>query len=240
MELVTLMSSLTLIKKIYDQLFAAYGHQEWWPADTPFEVMVGAILTQNTSWAGVEKAIINLKEMDALSPEVLQKMDRHHLEQAVRPSGYFRQKAERLQILSRFLLEQYGGDFSSMSSLPTEQLREELLALKGIGPETADSILLYALGHPIFVVDAYTVRLFSRLGLLEGLGGEKVKYHDLQALFMDTVELDAALFNEYHALIVVHSKRTCSKRAPRCGDCPLIEMCAWEFQIQGPKSKKKS
>jgi endonuclease-3 related protein len=225
------------LKQIFKTLYHVYGSQNWWPADTPFEVMVGAILTQNTSWTGVEKAIINLKEIDALSPEVLHKMDRHHLEQAVRPSGYFRQKAERLQILSRFLLEQYGGDFSSMSSLPTEQLREELLALKGIGPETADSILLYALGHPVFVVDAYTVRLFSRLGLLEGLGGEKVKYHDLQALFMDTVELDAALFNEYHALIIRHCKERCTKRVPLCEGCCLVEKCGLGSKIQEPKSK---
>ena len=214
-----------ILLNIYETLLNEYGSQNWWPADTPFEVMVGAILTQNTSWIGVEKAIANLKEIDAISPGALLEMDLQHLERAVRPSGYFRQKAERLQVLSRFLLDKYGGDLSSMSSLSTGQLREELLALKGVGPETADSILLYALGHPMFVIDAYTVRLFSRLGLLAGLGDEKVKYHDLQALFMDNLELDAALFNEYHALIVRHCKESCSKRAPLCEWCCLSTIC---------------
>jgi endonuclease-3 related protein len=213
------------LEQIFKTLHQAYGPQYWWPADTPFEVMVGAILTQNTSWTGVEKAIANLEKIDALSPAAIQQTERHNLEQAVRPSGYFRQKAERLQILSSFLLEQYGGDLSFMSSQSTEQLRDELLSLKGVGPETADSILLYALGQPIFVIDAYTVRLFTRLGLLDGMGQEKVKYHDLQALFMDNLELDAVLFNEYHALIIRHCKERCTKRVQLCEGCCLKDIC---------------
>lgn len=227
------MPDINPFQKIFRILLAEYGPQSWWPADTPFEVMVGAILTQNTSWAGVEKAIANLKVADALSSEAILEMDLHDLEQVVRPSGYFRQKAERLKMLSCFLLDEHGNDIPSMSRLPTDALREQLLALKGVGPETADSILLYALGHPAFVIDAYTVRLFSRMGLCD----EYVKYHDLQAHFMDNLDKNAAFYNEYHALIVTHSKRTCTKRAPRCGGCPLLEMCAWGSKNQDPKPK---
>lgn len=226
------MPKKTILLQIYTSLVEVYGPQNWWPADTPFEVMVGAILTQNTSWTGVEKAIDNLKEMDALSPGVLVEMDIDRLEQAVRPSGYFRQKADRLQVLSRFVLDEYGGDLKAMGSTATRELRQQLLDLKGVGPETADSILLYSLGHPIFVVDAYTVRLFTRLGLLDGMGGERTKYHDLQAMFMDNLETDLALFNEYHGLIVVHGKERCRKNRPLCDDCPLIDQCRLNFKFQ--------
>jgi endonuclease-3 related protein len=225
-----------LLIQIFDRLLTAYGPQSWWPADTPFEMMVGAILTQNTAWTSAEKAISNLKTEISLTPEEIGGMDPDRLQEAVRPSGYFRQKAERLHVLSRFVLDRYDGKLSEVRKVSTGNLREQLLSLKGIGPETADSILLYALERPVFVIDAYTVRLFSRLGFC----GEKVKYDGAQALFMDNLEPDTTLFNEYHALIVVHSKRTCSKRAPRCGDCSLYDMCAWESKTQGPKSKKGS
>ncbi len=222
------------LQKIYEILLNSYDPQSWWPADTPFEVMVGAILTQNTAWGNVEKALADLGKVCDLTPEGILSLAPEQLQEAIRPSGYFRQKAARLRGFCQFLAQRYGGDPSSMTPVPVAELRDELLSLHGIGPETADSILLYALGRPVFVVDAYTVRLFSRIGLCE----EKTKYDGLQALFMENLEPDAGMFNEYHALIVRHSKRTCTKRNPGCGKCALFDMCAWKFKIQNLRSKK--
>ncbi len=221
------------LNKIYITLLHSYGPQFWWPADSPFEVMVGAILTQNTAWSNVEKAIAGLKGSGVLTPEGLLEIPANRLQSAIRPSGYFRQKAQRLQRLCRFLVHEYGGDLASMESVPLQELRRQLLDLKGIGPETADSILLYALGRPVFVVDAYTVRLFSRLGLC----AEKEKYGTVQALFMNNLPHEERLFNEYHALIVKHSKSTCKKRSPLCESCPLAVLCSWRFKIQDPRFK---
>ena len=222
-----------ILKDIYRHLLSAYGSQSWWPADTPFEVMLGAILTQNTAWANVEKAIDGLKAVCDLTPEGVLSLPIEQLQEAIRSSGYFRQKAGRLHAFCRFLLREYKGDLTVMEHAPVRKLRQQFLDLKGIGPETADSILLYALGKPVFVVDAYTTRLFSRLGLCD----EKARYRDVQALFMDHLEPDAGIFNEYHALIVNHSKHTCMKRNPECAKCPLIDLCAWKFNIQDSKFK---
>jgi endonuclease-3 related protein len=217
------MSRTTILKIVYETLYKNHGSQSWWPADTPFEVMSGAILTQNTAWTNVEKAFAGLREVCELTPEGILSISRDELEEAIRPSGYFRQKAGRLRGFCQFLAQRYGGDPSSMGPVPVAELREELLSLHGIGPETADSILLYALDRPVFVVDAYTVRLFSRLGLCD----EKAKYDDVQALFMENLEPDTGMFNEYHALIVRHCKLICRKRTPECGECTLRDLCSF-------------
>jgi len=204
---------------IYDALLRAQGHRDWWPGDTPFEVMVGAILTQNTAWSNVETAIAGLKEAGLLEPAPLAGAARTAIERAVRPSGYFRQKARRVRDLARHLVDGYGGDVGLFFARPTDEVREELLSLKGIGPETADSMLLYAGGHPVFVVDAYTHRIFGRLGLAQGLA-----YDGMQALFTGSLDPDAGLFNDYHAQLVELGKNHC-RPGPRCGECPLRRMC---------------
>jgi endonuclease-3 related protein len=192
----------------------------WWPADSPFEVVVGAILTQNTAWRNVEYAIANLRAAEALTPKALCFLPRTALEELIRPAGFFRQKAERLQLFAVYLLEQKSGDLPGWLAGPLDQVRSELLLHKGIGSETADSILLYAGHRPTFVVDAYTRRIFTRLGLLRG----PESYQQIRALFMDHLPPDALLFNEYHALIVQHAKTFCRK-TPRCAGCPLQRMC---------------
>jgi endonuclease-3 related protein len=203
---------------IYGRLFSAFGPQFWWPARTPFEVMVGAILTQNTNWGNVEKAIANLKTEDVLTPRRINDITLLRLSRLIRPSGFYNQKARRLKAFSRFLIDRYGGSIAKLRREETAKLREELLALDGIGPETADSILLYALGKPAFVVDAYTRRIFSRHGFLS----EKRGYEDWQKLFTDNLPRDVSLYNEYHALIVRLAKTFCRVK-PVCGGCPLNE-----------------
>ncbi len=209
------------LQKIYHRLEAAYGDLNWWPADSPFEVAIGAILTQNTNWQNVEKAIANLRAAGALSLHTLAALDPEQLQQLIRPSGYFRQKSERLQLLCRHLLAQHGS-IETLLRQPLPAAREELLQLKGIGPETADSILLYAGEHPSFVVDAYTRRIFARLGLLSGTES----YAQIRELFMHNLPNQSQLFNQYHALIVAHAKRHCLKH-PRCQDCPLAQDCRY-------------
>ena len=216
-----------LLKAIYETLYNTYGPQSWWPADSPFEVMLGAILTQNTAWTNVEKAMAGLRISCELTPEGILSLSQDLLEEAIRPSGYFRQKASRLRGFCRFLLDEYGSDLTGMAPVPTGQLRENLLALHGIGPETADSILLYALDRPVFVVDAYTFRLFSRLGLC----AENAKYDDIQALFIENLEPDVRMFNEYHALIVKHAKEICRKRNPHCDKCALTTICGFNSRF---------
>ncbi len=216
------------LQKVYNTLLDSYGPQSWWPAETPFEVMLGAILTQNTAWTNVEKAITGLKKACDLTPEGILSLAPEQLEEAIQSSGYFRQKAERVHGFCLYLVKTSEGDISRMEDIPTGKLREELLALKGIGPETADSILLYALSRPIFVVDAYTRRLLSRLGLCS----ETAKYEDLQAQFMDNIDPDAEMFNEYHALIVRHAKERCRKREPQCMECVLWEFCAFNLRSE--------
>jgi endonuclease-3 related protein len=203
---------------VFNALLSAYGPQHWWPGDTPFEIMVGAVLTQNTAWTNVEKAIANLVKHDKLSAAGIVAARKDHLANWLRPSGYFNVKAERLKNFCRWYVE--AGGFNALSKLDTDTLRDSLLSVNGIGPETADDMLLYAFDRPVFVVDAYTRRLFSRLGLIVG----DEAYDDLRLACEDRLGADAALYNEFHALIVLHAKTVCRVR-PRCGDCLLRPAC---------------
>lgn len=205
--------------EIYEALYAHFGPQHWWPAEALFEVIVGAILTQNTSWKNVEKAIANLKAGGMLSPRRMVALSAKELAELIRPSGYYRVKAERLLDFLSFLKDQYGFDLQAMLRQPMRKIRAELLRVKGIGPETADSMLLYAGGYPIFVVDGYTKRILSR----HGLAREGCTYEELQDLFMTALPPDARLFNEYHALLVRLGKSWCLGR-PRCHGCVLEPM----------------
>lgn len=189
----------------------------WWPAKTPFEVIVGAILTQNTAWANVERAIANLRRERLLTPRTLERVPQGKLARLVRPSGYFRQKARKLKAFVRFLRRDFHGSLRAMFGTPTAELRERLLCVHGIGPETADSILLYAGNHPVFVVDAYTKRILLRHGLID----EKTSYEDVRQLFERNLPRDAALYNEFHALLVNVGKNWCRTQQPRCDECPL-------------------
>jgi endonuclease-3 related protein len=206
------------LRQIFDLLLTTYGRQKWWPGDSSFEVMVGAILTQNTAWSSVEMAITNLKDAGLLHQQGVQNLPTEELAQLIRPSGYYNQKAKRLHNLCRFLEENGGED--GMSSMGTAALRNMLLSINGIGPETADDILLYALHRPVFVVDAYTRRIFSRLGMLQGEEG----YEEIRRGFEHAIGPDTEMFNEYHALIVLHGKETC-KTDPHCDQCSLSGIC---------------
>jgi len=205
---------------IYRLLLARFGPLDWWPGDTPFEVMGGAILTQNTSWTNVEKAIDALKQADMLIPEKIKSADIRRLRRLVRPSGYYNQKAARLKDFARFLFaDPYQGKIKRLKAEDTMELREKLLAVKGIGPETADSILLYALDKPVFVVDAYTRRAFYRLGYLYS----DADYHETQDFFTKHLPKDIKLYNDFHAQIVYLGKDYC-KTKPVCAECPLKEL----------------
>jgi endonuclease-3 related protein len=211
-------SNQTLIEA-YNLLFSFFGPQNWWPAETELEMMVGAILTQNTNWNNVEKAILNLKEKSLLSIPKLSQISASTLADFIRPAGYYNLKAKRLKNLINFIVDRYNGNINSLFSLNTDTIREELLTVKGIGLETADSIVLYGAGRPIFVVDTYTHRIVTRHGLIE----EEAGYHDLQSFFMDNLTHDAELFKEFHALIVKTGKNFC-KRDPLCPECPLNQL----------------
>jgi endonuclease-3 related protein len=201
----------------YKKLYAAFGPQGWWPGDSPFEVMVGAILTQNTSWHNVEKAIGNLKESSVLQPNKLLKMGNARLARLIRPAGYYNIKTRWLKEFLRFFAREYNAKVSAMSSVQTSFLRGELLKVHGIGPETADSMLLYALNKPVFVVDAYTKRILSRHGLVKS----DASYQEIQDLFRKNLKNSVKLFNEYHALLVKLGKDFCLKNKPKCQICPL-------------------
>jgi endonuclease-3 related protein len=203
--------------KIYQTLLDFFGPQHWWPGETPLEVAVGAILTQNTSWANVARAIANLKAAGCLDATRLHELDLDDLEELIRPAGYFRVKAKRLRNFIDWLCDNHGGDLKNLEGISTSRLREELLSISGVGPETADSILLYALNRPIFVVDTYTARVMVRHGLISPEG---LDYHSLQDLFMSSLEPDVALFNEFHALLVMTGKDYCKPHS-RCSPCPL-------------------
>jgi len=205
---------------IYDRLYAAYGSQHWWPGDSAFEVIAGAILTQSAAWTNVERALGNLKASGALSPEGIDELPEAELAHLIRPSGYYNAKARKLKAFVKLLNEAYGGDLEEMLTSLAEELREALLRTHGIGPETADSILLYAAGRSAFVIDAYTRRTFSRLGFVP----ERDTYDGWQRLFAESLPLSAPLFNEYHALIVRLGKSVCRKE-PVCGGCPLSSIC---------------
>lgn len=207
--------STQILDEIYARLLERYGPQRWWPGDGPLEVMVGAILVQNTAWRNAEKAIANLKRGAALSVEGLLKLGPSELAERIRPAGYFNRKAERLLSLLRFLMEKYQGDLERMRSESSSKLRAELLEVKGIGPETADAILLYALGHPVFVVDAYTYRIFRRHALVS----EETSYEELQEIASGgSAELER--YQEFHALLVRVGQDYCKTRE-ECEGCPL-------------------
>lgn len=205
------------LRAYYDALFAAYGPQHWWPGRSAFEVIVGAILTQNTSWANVELAIRNLRREKLLTPRAMEAVSLARLARLIRPSGYFRQKAKKLKCFVHFLRSEYGGSLTRMFRTPTDALREKLLSVHGIGPETADSILLYAGEHAVFVVDAYTRRLLAR----HELATPAQSYEEIRRLLECSLPGDAPLYNEFHALIVRTGKEYCHARNPRCSECPL-------------------
>ncbi len=209
------------LEEIYARLFAHFGAQHWWPAQTDFEVVVGAILTQNTAWVNVEHALVNLKRHRLLNPRAMHRVTSARLARLIRPSGYFNLKAKTLKAFTNFLFEHHRGRLARLFDLETEQLRAQLLGVYGIGPETADSIILYAARKPIFVVDAYTRRIFARLGLSK----ETVTYSELQSMFMNHLTADVQRFNEYHALIVALGKMICRKNVPACAVCPLLDIC---------------
>lgn len=206
-----------VIREIYRKLFSTYGRQHWWPARSGFEVMVGAILTQNTNWTNAARAITRLREERFLKPSRIARSDHARLARLIRPSGYFNQKAKRLKALSAYFQNRFSGQISGMRRVPLHSMRQQLLALHGIGPETADSILLYALKKPIFVVDAYTKRILARHSLIPW----DSSYDQIQRLFTGSLPRDAALYNEYHALLVHVGKNLCLRRWPRCHLCPL-------------------
>jgi len=202
---------------IYRKLYQHFGQQHWWPAESVFEVMVGAILTQNTSWQNVTKAIDNLKRAKVLTARKLLNLPQKRLATLVNPAGYYNIKAKRLKNWLNFFFKFYQGSIKKMSRKNTALLRQELLSVNGIGPETADSILLYALNKPVFVIDAYTKRILSRHNMFK----ETDSYDTAQRIFMSNLDKDAKLFNEYHALLVKLGKDYCRKNKPRCAMCPL-------------------
>jgi endonuclease-3 related protein len=209
-----------LLKNIHQRLADAYGLQYWWPAEEPFEVMVGAILTQSAAWRNVEKAIANLKAAGALSPQAIRRLPVSELAQIIRPCGYYNVKALKLKALVEWLRNQCSDDLNRLFASDTDSLRKQLLSIHGIGPETADSILLYAAGKPAFVIDAYTRRIIDRIGLAP----EGNSYDSYQRLFMDNLAADVGFFNEYHALLVKLAKDACRKK-PLCRRCCLNDIC---------------
>jgi endonuclease-3 related protein len=251
------------IATIYSTLFQAWGRQHWWPAQSRFEVIAGAYLTQNTNWANVERALKKLRSAKLLSIQGVRNVSIRRLEQLIRPSGYFRQKAARLKTFVKFLEQEYGGSLTRMFAQPTAELREQLLSLNGVGPETADSILLYAGQHPIFVVDAYTQRIATR----HRIAPEKATYEELRALFERSLSGAALLqapssrlpggashkpsrmslatrvplaqaFNEMHGLIVGVGKNYCAKSKPRCDQCPLKHLLPRQLTSMVSASQK--
>ncbi len=213
------MSTRTTLMEIYERLMGAYGPQHWWPGETPLEVMVGAVLTQNTNWANVEKAIANLKREGLLSAEAIHAMDAEALGEVVRPAGYYRVKAVRLKNLMRMLVEEYGGETERMFATGTRALRERLLGVNGIGKETADSILLYAGNKASFVVDTYTYRVLRRHRMID----MEADYERIREVFEESLDENVQLYNEFHALLVKVGKEHCKPRA-RCAGCPLEAM----------------
>ncbi|MFB3897651.1 MAG: endonuclease III domain-containing protein [bacterium] len=214
-----------LLMDIFQRVHRHYGDQHWWPGETPFEIIIGAILTQSTSWKNVEKAIANLKRERLLSCRALMQIEEKKLAELIRSSGYFNAKAKKVKSFVRYLHDRYQGRLDKMFAIPLPELRQELLAVYGIGEETADSILLYAGNKPIFVIDAYTKRIFGRLGIIH----PEIKYQALQQLFMVHLPTDPKLFNEYHALLVAFGKNQCTKR-PQCTSCFLKDLCRYPVQ----------
>ena len=205
------------LDEYYNSLFTALGPQHWWPGNSPFEIILGAILVQNTSWKNAEIAISNLRNNGLLSPTAIRRVPLRRLQRLVQSSGYYRQKARKLKAFCDFLQREYRGSLKKMFATPTIVLRQKLLGVFGIGPETADSILLYAGGHEVFVVDAYAKRLLARHGWI----GERAKYDYVRWIFERRFPGDVQRFNEFHALIVAAGKTWCLRKQPRCNECPL-------------------
>jgi endonuclease-3 related protein len=210
----------SVIQEVYDRLLAAFGPQRWWPGDSPFEVVVGAVLVQNTAWRNVERAIANLRDADLMTPRKLFAMPEAELAELIRPAGYYQVKLRRLRNLLKLIVEQYDGSLDAMFESGVYSLREELLGVSGIGPETADAILLYAGNLPTFVVDTYTHRILARHGWI----GYESDYHEIKDHFEASLPADAALYNEYHALLVRLGKDYCRKTSPKCELCPLVDL----------------
>jgi len=202
---------------IYKLLYKRFGPRHWWPGDTKLEIIIGAILTQNTAWSNVEKAISNLKKSDLLKVKRLSQVSRKRLARLIKPSGYYNIKSQRVKEFLGFLNSRYDGKIEKMFRTKTSKLREELLNVKGIGPETADSILLYAGQKPVFVIDSYTKRVFSRHRYIH----EDASYEEAQEFFVKNLPRDVKLFNEYHALIVELGKNLCKSKKPLCSECPI-------------------
>jgi endonuclease III related protein len=205
------------LQEVYERLFAEFGPQHWWPGESPFEVIVGAVLVQSTSWKNVERAIENLRELGLMSPRALYELSQEELAALIRPAGYFQVKAKRLRNLLKFIVDKFDGSLDVMFETDMATLREGLLSIHGVGPETADAILLYAGGKPTFVVDTYAHRVLARHGWI----GYDASYHEIKDFFETNLPLDANLFNEYHALFVRVGKDFCRRRAPKCDECPL-------------------
>ncbi len=206
---------------VFERLLAAYGPRHWWPGDGSFEIIAGAILTQNTAWSNVSKALGDMREAGVWSMAAVDETPQEQLAALVRPSGYFNQKARKLKVFAAFVADEFEGDLDGLLALPADDLRGRLLALWGIGEETADDIVLYAAGKPSFVIDTYTRRIVDRLGWRVAGNG----YGDYQRLFTERLPRDAALYNEFHALLDAHGHRTCRPK-PLCGGCALLEVCA--------------
>ncbi len=206
-----------ILRDIFERLYNYFGPQGWWPAESPFEVCLGAILAQNTSWENVKKTIQNLKEEKLLDPYLLYNLSYERLANLIKSSGYYNLKAKRLKNFLKFLLENYAGEIERMRGEDLETLRRKLLEIKGLGPETVDSILLYALDKPIFVIDSYTYRIFYRHNLCP----EETTYEELQEIFHTFLPKDVSFFKEYHALLVALGKKFCKKKEPLCKGCPL-------------------
>jgi endonuclease III related protein len=205
------------LQKIYEILNGYFGNLRWWPGDSPFEVIVGAILTQNTAWKNVEAALDQLKARDLLHPERLLHIADTHLADLIRPAGYYRVKTKRLKAFLNFLNQEYQDDLDALFAEDLWILRNKLLSVHGVGEETADSILLYGGGKPVFVIDAYTRRILQRHGII----ADNARYADIQALFMTSMPPSAPLYNQYHALLVNTGKQFCRKKTPKCNLCPL-------------------
>lgn len=207
----------TLFLNMFSAMLDALGPSGWWPAQTPFEMAVGAILTQNTNWQGAARAMANIRDAGKLDPFALHGLPDHELAELLRPAGHFRIKSQRLKNLLALIVGELGGDITALAACGLDTARERLLAVKGVGPETADSILLYGLGLPSFVVDAYTARICSR----HALAPEEAGYDELRELFMDALPAEVGLFNEFHALLVRVGNAYCRPRTPKCDACPL-------------------
>jgi endonuclease-3 related protein len=219
--------------KIYQELYKFFGHQSWWPGETRFEIIIGAILTQSVSWKNVERAIGNLKKHDLLSYEKLVRVNEKKLAELIKPTMYYNQKAKKIKNFIAFVQDNYKGNINNMETEEPDSLRYKLLKVNGIGKETADSIILYAYNKPIFVIDAYTKRIFSRLKLIK----ENAEYEDVQNFFMQNLPHNYKLFNDYHAQIVKLGKDFCNKK-PKCLTCPLYKsFCEGNFHLNLKKRK---